>query len=144
MKKIKIILVLFFLCSSAFVLQAQSLDEILQAHSEVMGFEKLMQVKTIIIEGESYFGERSMPFKTIIKKPSKYYTERDFMGRKMLQVLDGEIAWSTSPRDEGIRAITGPQLEMLKETADYGGILMNWKEKVWKELKILKAPKCIN
>lgn len=128
MKKLLIPIIFYFACFNTLALKAQSLDEILASHAEVMGFDKLMNVKTIIIEGSNYFGDRSMPFKTIIKKPSQYYSERDFNGQKMLQVLDGEKGWSQNPRN-GITDLSGGRLEMLKNNAQFGGMLMNWKEK---------------
>jgi outer membrane lipoprotein-sorting protein len=128
MKKLSIILFVAFLCSVSLTLGAQTVDEILQAHSKVMGYDKLEVVKTISIVGDNHFGERSMPFKTIIKLPSKYYNERDFMGRKMIQVVNGEIAWTLHPM-RGLNEVKGSQLEMLKRNAIFGGMLYHWKEK---------------
>ncbi len=128
MKKILFILTITILCPHSSILQAQKLDEILREHSKVMGYDKLKEVKTITIVGENYFGDRSMPFKTIFKFPSKYYNERDFMGRKMLQVMDGDKAWSLNPRN-GMGDIKGSRLEMLKKNAVFGGLLYNWEEK---------------
>ena len=128
MKKLLFILTITILCPHASILYAQDLDEILQEHAKVMGYDKLKDVKTITIVGENYFGDRTMPFKTIFKFPSKYYNERDFMGRKMLQIIDGDKAWSLNPRN-GMGDITGSRLEMLKKNAVFGGLLYNWEEK---------------
>lgn len=128
MKKIKTLLLSFNLVL-AITTNAQSIDEVLEAHNEIMGYENLAEVNTITIVGKSYFGDRSMPFTTIIKKPSQYFSERDLMGRKMIQAMDGDVAWSANPRDGGINDITGDQLARLKQSMEFGSVLMNWKEK---------------
>lgn len=128
MKKIKTAFLLSIMLVFAITIHAQTIDEILEAHNAVMGYEILAEVSTITIIGESYFGDRSFPFKTIIKKPAQYFNERDLMGRKMIQAMDGEVAWSTNPRDGSLRDITGEQLARLKKSMEFGGVLMNWKE----------------
>ena len=132
MKKLVAPLLISFVCLLSFSLQSQNLDEILKSHTNAMGYEKLLEVKTINIVGESYLGERTMPFKTKIKRPDKYYNERDFMGRKLLQVFDGEKGWSLNPMN-GLTQMFGKRLALLKKNADYGGILYRWEEK---ELKV--------
>ncbi len=127
MKKIFIIVMVSFVCFVSINLNAQSLEEILSAHTKVMGYEKLTAIKTITITGESYFVEYTVPFKTIIKNPNKYYNERSYRGRKTMQVYDGEKAWSLSPMS-GVTQIYGQQLTMLKQNANLGGMLYKWEE----------------
>ncbi len=127
MKKTFILVMISFTCFMGVNLKAQSLAEILSAHTKVMGYEKLAAVKTIIITGDRHFGEHTVPFKTIIKNPNKYYNERSFRGRKTMQVYDGDKAWALSPMS-GVSQIYGKQLKMLKQNADIGGLLYQWKE----------------
>ncbi len=128
MKKLIIPIILYFFINQGLHLNAQSLEEILASHAKAMGYEKLAEVKTINILGESYFEERTVPYKTIIKRPDKYYHERDFMGRKQLRVYDGETAWSLDPMN-GLNQVYGNQLKMLKKNMDFGGMLYKWQEK---------------
>lgn len=128
MKKLSLPIILYFVFFQCFTSQSQNLDEILKSHVEVMGYEKLAEIKTITIVGKRFFGERTVPFKTVIKRPNKYYSERSFRGRKTMQVCDGDKAWSLSPMS-GVSHMYGKQLEMLKRNADFGGMLYQWKEK---------------
>ena len=127
MKKI-IIPFLYLFCLHSFSIYAQSLDQILKSHSKAMGFEKLKEIETIVIIGENYMGDQTVPFKTMIQKPSKYYHELMFMRRKMIKVLDGEKAWSMSPMS-GITNIYGTQLRLLKKNIEYGGLLFKREKK---------------
>lgn len=128
MKKLLIPFIIYLFCIQGSTLKAQSLEEVLTSHAEAMGYEKLAEMKTINIIGESCFGVQTVPFKTIIKRPDKYYNERDFMGRKQLRVYDGEKAWSLNPMN-GLSQIYGNQLKMLKKNMDFGGMLYKWEEK---------------
>jgi len=127
MKKFFFLSIIFF-CFHFISLNAQSLDEILKSHSKAMGFEKLKGINTITITGENYLGDQKVPFKTIIKNPSKYYHERIFMGNELIQVLDGDKAWSLNPMN-GINDIYGSQLKLLKKSREYGGLLFKREEK---------------
>ena len=127
MKRVLFLIICSF-CFHFISLNAQSLDEILKFHSKAMGYEKLKEINTITISGVNHLGEEIIPFKTMIKKPSKYYHERVFMGRKMIKVLDGDKAWSMNPMN-GITDLYGSQLELLKESCEYGGLLFKREEK---------------
>ncbi len=107
---------------------AQSLEEILKNHAEIMGFDKLKSAKTMIITGKSQRGGNANPFTIYIKGEKSRY-ESDFMGNKMIRVFDGETGWMTDPRDGSIRDLEGRQLRMMGQATQLGGILYNWKEK---------------
>jgi hypothetical protein len=107
---------------------SQDLDNILKEHAEVMGFEKLAGMKTMIITGKTKRGDRENPFTIYIKgKKSRY--ETDFMGNKMVRAFDGETGWMINPRDGSIRVLEGRQLNQMSQSTQLGGILFNWKEK---------------
>ncbi len=130
MKRIStiILLVVFIASGNGF---AQSLEEILKNHAEIMGFDKLASQKTMIITGKSQRGGNDSPFTIYIKgKKSRY--ESDFMGNKMIRVFDGSTGWMTNPRDGSIRELEGRMLQQMSQATQLGGILYQWKEKNFK------------
>jgi hypothetical protein len=96
-----------------------------------MGFAKLDEVKTIIIQGKSKRGENDSPFTIYIKGDKSRY-ESDFMGSKMVRAVDGETGWMTNPRDGSVRVLEGRQLTQMNQATQLGGILYNWKKKGFK------------
>ena len=127
MKKISVIILLvaFVAAGNGF---SQNLEEILKNHSEVMGFDKLAGVKTLIIHGKSKRGDTDMPFTQYIKGEKSRY-ESEMMGAKIIRVSDGEKGWTTNPRDGTIRELAGRQLTQMNQGRQIGGILFNWKAK---------------
>ena len=107
---------------------SQSLEEILNKHAEIMGFQKLDQVKTTIITGKSQRCGNDSPFTIYIKGEKSRY-ESDFMGNKMVRAYDGENGWIRNPRDGSITELTGRQLTQMTRATQLGGILYKWKEK---------------
>ena len=107
---------------------SQNLEEILKNHSEVMGFDKLSTVKTMIIQGKNKRGENDNPFIIYIKDEKSRY-ESDFMGNKMVRAYDGKTGWMRNPRDGSIMELTGRQLIQMTQATQLGGILFKWKEK---------------
>jgi len=130
MKRIStiILLIAFIAAGNGF---AQSLEEILKSHAEIMGFNKLAGAKTIIITGKSQRGENDSPFTIYIKGEKSRY-ESDFMGNKMVRAYDGKTGWMRNPRDGSIMELEGRQLEQMNQATQLGGILYQWKEKNFK------------
>lgn len=127
MKRINSLALLFTIAvtGSAY---SQSPEEILNKHAEIMGFQKLDAVKTMIISGKSQRGANDSPFTIYIKGEKSRY-ESDFMGNKMVRAYDGEQGWMRNPRDGSINELTGRQLTQMTQATQLGGILYKWKEK---------------
>ncbi|NOX84510.1 MAG: outer membrane lipoprotein-sorting protein [Chlorobi bacterium] len=117
----------------SFSLSAQnlSLDEILNNYYEVMGLDKLSEVKSIEIKGKSFNQGMEYDFTMTLVPPSRFRIEVPIQGQKMVQVYNQGEAWMIAPWTGTLepKDITGDQLKGMKKQADIAGELYNWKEK---------------
>lgn len=130
MKSVK----LFFLAIFGLTLsgiQAQNLDEILNAHYEAVNNEALAKVQTIHMTGKSGRMGQMFNYEIWQARPGKFRMEVDIQGQKMIQVYNGEKAWVVAPWTGSAEPQeVGPtDLTQFKEQADIDGELWNWKEK---------------
>ena len=130
MKKIFILVGVLLLTTSTSFAQELKLDEVLNSYYKASGFDKLQNVKSVIMTG-SITTWVVMPTKTYRVRPNKYRMERDVNDITGLTVYDGQTAWTTAPwsRNPNPQAVVEPNLSELKIQADFDGLLYNWKEK---------------
>lgn len=119
------ILALFFSLS----LPAQTLDEILNDHFQVMHTEEFVQVKSIILKGTTSTGGMDNPFTMTIVKPDYFRLDVPFKGKMMVQAYDKGKAWYIAPW-VGIKPLDADkdQTKSIAKQADVDGPLYNWKE----------------
>ena len=112
------------------VVQGQDLSEILDQHFDVVGQEKLIEVKTITVYGKIMQIGNEFPFVQKMKNPNKFRLEATMQGLKMIQAFDGENGWLIAPWiGPDPQDLTGVQLKQAKEQTNIEGDLYNWEEK---------------
>lgn len=129
------VLVLALLASTA-MMQAQSLEEILEAHHEVMGLETLKETETIITRGKAMQMGMEFPV-TIYQKRGedgkmKMRTQIEFQGMMMIpSCYNGETGWRKMPSMGGAMELQDLSEEELEQAAlsRMEGTFYNWEER---------------
>jgi outer membrane lipoprotein-sorting protein len=130
MKRLITTLIALFLILSNGIVQAQSLDDILEKHFKAIGHEKLLEKQTYIIKANINQMGMDLPMLMKIKRPNKFRMEMDMQGQKMVQVFDGDKGWLVAPwMSPEPQALEGPQLKQALAQADIDGELYNYTEK---------------
>ena len=131
MKKIFYVFSAAIIVFSGFIIQAQTLDEILAKYFETIGQDKLVQVQTIITKGKLVQGNIEIPVIAYSKRPNKTRMEGTFQGLTFVSAYNGETGWHINPfmGDTLPQQATDEELDELKEQADIDGMLYNYKEK---------------
>jgi hypothetical protein len=121
---------LFLSVASGLMAQELTLEEILEKYYQAGSFDKLHQVKTIIMTG-NIVQQDIMPVKIIRVRPDKYMMEFDVADMTAYQVFDGQTAWMTTPwtGNAAPQVMPAERITDLKNRADMDGVLFNWKEK---------------
>jgi outer membrane lipoprotein-sorting protein len=130
MKKISTLLMVVLTAAFGLSVQAQSVDEILAKHFEVVGQEKLLNVESMTSEGKMNVMGIEAPFTQIMARGGKMRMEISIQGFTILQVFDGENGWSVNPMmgPEPV-AMSGVEMAQMVSQADMDGPLYNYKEK---------------
>ncbi len=112
-------------------LSAQDVDKILENYFEVIGQDKVSDIKTIVSKGKAMQMGMEFPIVLYQKRPGMMRMEAEIQGTKMVQAYNGESGWaimpwtgSMEPQDMG-----EDQNKSLEQMADMDGDLYNWKEK---------------
>ena len=125
-----LILVTFF-SMQAFA-QDESLDEILEAHFEVVGQENLVDVQTIKNTGTIMTQGLSIPMTMVMKRPNMMRINANIGGAEaVFMAYDGTNGWALQPWTGSIDPIDLPedQLKEAMQQADLDGPLFNYEEK---------------
>jgi hypothetical protein len=111
--------------------QDETLEEILEAHFEAVGQEKLNEVKSMTMTG--LMSANGMELKMEIKqmRPLYYHTKMLIQGMEIISAFDGENGWMKSPMQAAGKPVKMPedQTKRTMEQADMDGFLYNYKEK---------------
>ncbi len=128
MKKL-VLLFLGFIISVP-LLQAQTLDEVLNKYFKASGTELLAKKKTIVVKGSANQMDMKLPMVIKVKRPNKFRMEMELQGQKMVTAFDGEHGWMIAPwMSPDPQDLAGKQLDQAKEQADMEGDLYNYKKK---------------
>ncbi|MEA1877735.1 MAG: hypothetical protein U9N86_12835 [Bacteroidota bacterium] len=102
-------------------------DEILQKHYAAIGLESKKKINTLISFGALNQLGADLQISIIQKRPSFYRMDVHLNEGRISQGFDGERGWMLNPFvSPDTVAITGPELNQLKESADFDGILVNY------------------
>jgi hypothetical protein len=131
MKKIK-----SFLVSAAILMtsvsQAQTVDEIIDKHTEAIGGkEKISQLKTIYTETSMDAMGSSSPAFEYLMEGKGFKSESEFNGMKIINCFSDKSGWSVNPMAGGADAQAMPD-ETYKSGRDqiyFGGSLVNYAAK---------------
>jgi outer membrane lipoprotein-sorting protein len=105
----------------AFVINAQSLDEIVKNYSVAMKSEKLASVTSIKITGKMSAMGMEMPMVMYMKNPNKIRVTYSFNGQEMVSVFDGEKGYMVNPMmgSSDPVELTGDQLKQVQSNNVY-------------------------
>lgn len=104
MKKRSILFLIAFF--SAFVIQAQTVDEILaKCFENTGGLENWKKLNTMKVEGKMSMQGMDFGIVVLSKRPNLQKMEIDFQGTKILQGYDGVDAWMLNPLQGGTEPV---------------------------------------
>lgn len=90
-----LIIILFFVSQLSF---SQTVDEIIQKHSEALGgIENLKAIKSQKIIGSMSMTGMEFPFTSYTLSPDKNLTEVSVQGMTLKDAYDGSIGWTINP-----------------------------------------------
>ena len=119
MKKLILTTIVMMAVALTSIVNAQSLDEILNKHFKAVGQDKLMAIKSIYIKAKVNQMGMDIPMEMKIKQPSKFMVTLEMQGQKMIQAFDGEKGWMIAPWvSSEPQELTGDMLTQAKQQAD--------------------------
>ena len=131
MKRLNLLIATLLISFLSVNAQDLTMDEVLENYYEVMGFEKLKDINTVVMTGKSVNQGMETPFTVTTVRPNKYRLEIEIQGQKMIQVYNSGIGWYVAPWTGTLDAqdLPAEQLKPMKRQADIDGPLYNYKEK---------------
>ncbi len=130
MKRIFVNLVLILLAGIPVMAQELSVDELLARYYKAVGMEHLKKVNSMVMTGLMTQND-VMPVKVYRLRPDKYLMEFDIADLTAYQGYDGNTAWMTAPWTGNPKPQVMPpdRAGAMKITAEFEGILFDWKAK---------------
>lgn len=128
-KSISTLLIILFVALASLI-QAQSLETILEKHFKAVGQDKLVAAQTYFLKAKINQMGMELPMEMKIKNPDKFRLEMEMQGQKMIQAYDGEKGWMIAPwLSPDPQDLAGDQLKQAIEQTDMEGELYNYSEK---------------
>jgi outer membrane lipoprotein-sorting protein len=111
--------------------QTPTVDEVVARNLEAKGgVEKLRSLQTVRLSGTITAQGISVPMTTWAKRPNLMRQEMHFQNKNVVSAFDGTTAWVLDERrGGGAHAVTGPQLAVAAEEADFDPVLLDYKER---------------
>ena len=104
-------------------------EEILGKHYKAIGLDQKKKIQSLVSIGALSQLGTNLPISIIQKRPSKYRMDVHLNDGRISQGYNGEYGWSLNPFvSPDTAAITGPELNQLRESADFDGVLVNYKK----------------
>ncbi|HNF69969.1 MAG TPA: hypothetical protein PLL28_11380 [Chitinophagales bacterium] len=112
-------------------LKAQSLNDVLKAHFDAVGQNKVAKLENMTTIGKLNQSGLDIPFKQIVARPGKLRVEGTFQGLTFIQVFNGTEGWAVNPFAGSTepQPIPADQLDDLKIQADMDGMLWDYAKK---------------
>ncbi len=131
MKKLNLLIATLLISFFSVNAQDLTMDEVLANYYEVMGYDKLQDINTVVMAGKSVNQGMETPFTVTTVRPDKYRLEVEIQGQKMIQVYNAGSGWYVAPWTGSLDAQDLPpeQTKPMKRQADIDGPLYNYKEK---------------
>lgn len=117
---------------AATVAHAQTVDDIVAKNLKAKGgAEKWGSVNSVRMTGKIAVGGQEMPLTVYAKRPNLNRQEISLPDGKVVQAFDGTTAWVINPMMGGDapQAMPGAAADMMKNSADFDGSLINYKSK---------------
>lgn len=131
-KSTSILFILTLLFSVHVQAQDMSLEEILEAHFEVVGQESLSEIQSIKQTGKVLVQGIEMPMVLTMKRPNMMRINASMGGAEaVFMAYDGTNGWSIAPWTGSLDPVDLPedQLKDAMQQADLDGPLYNYEEK---------------
>jgi outer membrane lipoprotein-sorting protein len=129
MSRLALALSLFSVAPTA---HAQTVDELVAKNLQAKGgAEKWGSVKSVKMTGTITAQGQQMPLTVYAKRPNMNRQEISLPAGKIVQAFDGTTAWAINPMMgiDAPQAVPGGAADMLKNSADFDGALINYKTK---------------
>lgn len=126
------LLTISFLLTGLVVAQDESLEEILEAHFEVVGQENLLDVQTIKQTGKIFTQGIEIPMELSMKRPNMMRINANVAGANaVFMAYDGDKGWSLQPWTGSMdpQDLPEDQLKDAIQQADMDGALYNYADK---------------
>jgi len=117
---------------SAVTAVAQTPDELVTKYVSARGgLDKIRSISSIRMTGSMSMADLEVPITLVMKRPSSVRMEFTVKGTTGVRAYDGTAGWSLMPflGTPGPVAVTGSELQELKEQADIDGALVDYKAK---------------
>jgi outer membrane lipoprotein-sorting protein len=111
---------------------AQTVDDIVAKNLQAKGgAEKWQSVNSVKMTGKIMIQGQEMPLTVYAKRPNLNRQEITLPDGKIVQAFDGTTAWVVNPMmgSDAPQAVPGSAADMMKNSADFDGALMNYKSK---------------
>ena len=111
---------------------AQTVDEIVAKNLQAKGgAQKWQSVSTVKMTGKITVQGKELPLTVYAKRPNLNRQEISLPEGKVVQAFDGTTAWVINPMTGSAepQAVPGAAADMMKNSADFDGALINYKAK---------------
>lgn len=123
MNKILAVMTMVCLMGISFNTRAQSLDEILEAHFEVMGYATMAEMKSVVTTAKMIQQGHDLPLVIYHLRDAeriKSRVEIEFQGSRMIiQAYDGQDGWSKMLGSNGSLEVVDLPTEQIEEMATF-------------------------
>lgn len=129
----KIMLFGLLLIGTAFMVQAQNVEELIGKHIKAIGGrDKIKSINTMKMTGTVDIGGGiQIPFTNYFARPDKMKIEATFQGMTQQIAFDGNSGWQINPfmGSKDPEPMNADELKVFKQQADFEGHLVDYKEK---------------
>jgi outer membrane lipoprotein-sorting protein len=111
---------------------AQTVDEIIAKNLQAKGgAEKWKSVSSVKMSGKVSLQGMELPLTVYAKRPNYSRQEIVLQDKQVVQAFDGTTAWLVNPMmgSEAPQEMPGSASEMMKNSADFDGALIDYKSK---------------
>ena len=120
------------LAAVATVAHAQTVDDIVAKNLQAKGgAEKWGSVNSVKMSGKIAVQGQELPLTMFAKRPNMNRQEISLPDGKIVQAFDGTTAWVINPMmgSDTPQVVPGSIADMMKNSADFDGALINYKSK---------------
>lgn len=119
------------LLATAAAAHGQTVDEIVARNIEAKGGEKWKSVTSVRMTGKVSMQGMELPLTVYAKRPNYNRQEITLQGRQLVQAFDGTSGWAINPMtgSDEPRELPRELSELMRNSADFEGALINYKEK---------------
>lgn len=115
----------------AAALHAQTVEDVIALNLKSKGGEKWREITSVKMSGRMKSQGMELPMTVYARRPNHTRQELDVKGSKLVQAFDGTSGWIINPLagSDTPQEMPAPLVQMMRNTADFDGPLLNHKEK---------------